>query len=89
MPTEGSAGSAGREASRSEQSERGVEGQVSSAKQFAIGAKRGSQARRNLSQAPTTREVLNTERSAGSIGRETPRTEQSGNGAEGQVSSAE
>jgi hypothetical protein len=58
MPTEGSAGSAGREATSTEQSERDAEGQVSSAKQFATGAKRGSQARSNLSQAPPTREVL-------------------------------
>ena len=41
MPTEGSAGSAGREATSTEQSERDAEGQVSSAKQFATGAKRG------------------------------------------------
>jgi len=38
-PAERSAGSAGREASSEEQSERDAEGQVSSAKQFATGAR--------------------------------------------------
>jgi hypothetical protein len=39
MQAERSAGSAGREASSEEQSERDAEGQVSSAKQFATGAR--------------------------------------------------
>ena len=99
MRTERSAGSAGREASRSEQSGLDAEAQVSSAKQFATGARSAATSEEQSNADAEAESVepgsIRKERSVrkdknrSDTGREATSTEQSGHGAEGQVSSAE
>jgi len=97
MQAERSAGSAGREASSKEQSERDAEGQVSSAKQFATGASSTvlSEEKSNADAEAESVELrsgpqgtIRGQHRAGSDEHGSIRKERAGRGAEGQVSSA-
>jgi len=84
---------------RKESAGRDAEGQVSSAKQFATGARSAATSEEQSSAGAEAESAepgsnrkersVRKDKNRSGTGRETPSTEQSGHGAEGQVSSAE